>query len=89
LDVIESKDKSLEDSLSDKQELEILRHHLTDFLDNLKDRDKEIFKNRLLMDVPLSLQAIADRYGVSRERIRQIEERLIKNLRVYMSRFIR
>jgi RNA polymerase sigma-32 factor len=42
-----------------------------------------------MAEVPASLQSIADQYGVSRERIRQIEERLLNNLKVYMSEFIR
>ncbi|MBF0207537.1 MAG: hypothetical protein HQK53_11675 [Oligoflexia bacterium] len=55
----------------------------------LKERDRIIFEKRLLSEVPPSLQTIADEYGVSRERIRQVEERLIKKLKVYMSDFIR
>ncbi len=79
----------LDEELSNLQSIEILKNHLQDFLKDLKDRDREIFEKRLLSEVPQSLQAIADEYGVSRERIRQIEERLIKNLKVYMSEFLR
>jgi RNA polymerase sigma-32 factor len=89
IDILDSKQKSIEDEVSDKQEIELLNDNLKDFIGNLKERDQEIFKNRLLREAPMSLQAIADQYGVSRERIRQIEERLIKNLKVYMSNFIR
>ena len=80
---------SVDDRLAELQGLEILKDHLKTFLDDLKDRDREIFEKRLLSEVPASLQSIADQYGVSRERIRQIEERLIGNLKVYMSEFIR
>lgn len=79
----------VDDRLSELQGLEILKEHLKDFLVNLKERDREIFEKRLLAEVPASLQSIADEYGVSRERIRQIEERLLNNLKVYMSEFIR
>jgi RNA polymerase sigma-32 factor len=75
--------------LSELQNLEILKTHLGDFVKSLKPRDQEIFKKRLLSEVPESLQAIADQYGVSRERIRQVEERLIEQLKVYMSEFLR
>lgn len=88
-DTLADESQSLEDEVSNSQGLELLNQHLGDFLATLKERDREIFKKRLLSEVPLSLQAIADEYGVSRERIRQIEERLIKNLKVYMSDFIR
>lgn len=79
----------VDERLSDLQGVEILKEHLKSFLDGLKERDREIFEKRLLSEVPASLQSIADQYGVSRERIRQIEERLINNLKVYMSEFIR
>ena len=82
-------DIPIDDRLGDLQGVEILRDHLKSFLDDLKERDREIFEKRLLTEVPASLQSIADQYGVSRERIRQIEERLINNLKVYMSEFIR
>jgi len=78
-----------EDLVSDLQSLEILQEHLVDFVANLKERDQDIFKKRLLSEVPPSLQAIADDYGISRERVRQIEERLMNNLKVYMSDYIR
>ena len=67
----------------------ILEENLENFIQDLKPRDQEIFKKRLLSEVPPSLQSIADDYGVSRERIRQIEARLLGKLKVYMSEFIR
>ena len=86
-------DSSLEGGLDNivasGQELNILKSNLQGFMETLKKRDLEIFKKRLLEEVPPSLQSLADNYGVSRERIRQIEERLLKNLKVYMSKFIR
>jgi RNA polymerase sigma-32 factor len=75
--------------LADLQNLELLKKHLGDFIKNLKPRDQEIFKKRLLNEIPESLQSIADQYGVSRERIRQVEERLIEQLKIYMSEFLR
>ncbi|PIK15512.1 RNA polymerase factor sigma-32 [Halobacteriovorax sp. JY17] len=79
----------ISEKIADAQGLELLQDNLKDFVSGLKERDRDIFKKRLLSEVPPSLQNIADEYGVSRERIRQIEERLLKNLKVYMSEFIR
>jgi len=79
----------IDDELAGLQNLDILKKNLGNFVSKLKPRDREIFEKRLLSEVPASLQAIADEYGVSRERIRQIEERLLGNLKVYMSEFIR
>lgn len=87
--LVDGEELSMDDRLGELQGVEILKEHLHHFLDGLKERDREIFEKRLLSEVPASLQSIADQYGVSRERIRQIEERLIGNLKVYMSEFIR
>ena len=85
----ELSEASFEDKVITDQGIEILKEHLEEFLNGLKERDQEIFKKRLLREVPLSLQQIANEYGVSRERIRQIEERLLESLKVYMAKFIR
>lgn len=82
-------DEGLDTKLADLQNLEILQEQLGTFLKGLKPRDQEIFKKRLLSEAPESLQTIANEYGVSRERIRQIEERLIAQLKIYMSEFLR
>jgi len=79
----------IEGAVSSEQELEILKNNLGEFVKELKPRDKDIFQKRLLDEVPSSLQSIANDYGVSRERIRQIESRLLNKLKVYMSEHIR
>lgn len=88
-DFLEDDAATPEEEVAKEQSIQLLKNHLQDFVKGLKTRDQEIFEKRLLNEVPASLQSIADDYGVSRERIRQIEERLVKNLKVYMSEFIR
>jgi RNA polymerase sigma-32 factor len=88
-DLISDDQEDLDSKLGDLQNLEILKEQLGDFVKGLKPRDQEIFKKRLLSEMPESLQSIADQYGVSRERIRQVEERLIEQLKIYMSEFLR
>jgi RNA polymerase sigma-32 factor len=63
---------------------ELLRHKLDAFAVKLKDRELDIFRDRLLSDAPVTLQVIGERYGISRERARQIEERLKKKLRQFL-----
>jgi RNA polymerase sigma-32 factor len=62
----------------------ILKDKLHAFGATLRDRDLEIFRDRLLNDEPATLVQIAERFGVTRERVRQIEERLKKRLRQYL-----
>lgn len=88
-DLIGDRGDGPEAQLEDLQNLEILKQNLGEFIKTLKERDQEIFRKRLLSEIPESLQSIADQYGVSRERIRQVEERLIEQLKIYMSEFLR
>ena len=84
---------SIDDDFTEKvsynQSLQLLQENLDEFVGGLKERDRKIFTERLLSDAPRSLQAIADDYCVSRERIRQIESRLLENLKLYMRKHIR
>ena len=63
---------------------ELLRSKLTTFADTLQGREETIFRERWLTDEPLTLQQIGDRYGVSRERARQLEKRMLGRLRKYL-----
>ncbi len=78
-----------EDVVAEQQGLAILEEHLQQFIAGLRPRDRDIFQKRLLSEVPPSLQSIASEYGVSRERIRQIEARLMQKLKLYMGQYIR
>jgi RNA polymerase sigma-32 factor len=62
----------------------ILSEKLHAFGATLRDRDLEIFRDRLLNEEPATLVQIAERFGVTRERVRQIEERLKRRLRQYL-----
>ena len=44
-----------------------------------------IYRERLLNEEPLTLREIGEKYGISRERVRQIEERVKKKLKAYLS----
>ena len=62
----------------------LLRQKLEAFAGTLKGREETIFRERWLTDSPLTLQQIGDRYGVSRERARQLEKRMLTRLRKYL-----
>ena len=62
-----------------------LREKLQSFRMTLKGKDVEIFDLRLVApDEPLTLQELGDRFGVSRERVRQLEARLVGKLRQHL-----
>jgi RNA polymerase sigma-32 factor len=51
-------------------------------MDELNAREVEIIKARRLSDTPLTLEELSQRFGVSRERIRQIEARAFEKLQL-------
>ena len=63
---------------------ELLRMKLEIFGASLQDRELNIFRRRLLADQPETLEQLGADHGVSRERARQIEERLKKKLRSFL-----
>ena len=62
----------------------LLKSKLETFAATLEGREQTIFRERWLTDTPKTLQEIGDAYGVSRERARQLEKRLLGRLRKYL-----
>jgi len=80
--------ESIEDQVS-KKEIEVLLHNkIADFRKKMTPRELEIFDLRIFSDNPVTLQEIGDRYGISRERVRQVEKNIIKKMREFFKREI-
>jgi RNA polymerase sigma-32 factor len=62
----------------------LLRAKLETFAATLTGRERTLFDERLLNDQPKTLQEIGDHYGISRERARQLEARLLARLKIYL-----
>ena len=62
----------------------LIQAKIAAFAKQLTGRNKVIFEQRLLAEEPRTLQEIADKYGLSRERVRQIEEQIKKKLKTYL-----
>ena len=69
---------------ADADELSLRREMLTQSMDVLNDRERDILMERRLRDNPLTLEELSGRYDVSRERIRQIEVRAFEKLQSRM-----
>lgn len=67
-----------------------IRDRFAEIIDDLKnqlnDKEQIILKTRLLTDEPQTLQTIADQFGISRERVRQIEANLLKKLKKHFEK---
>ena len=55
----------------------------------LSEKEKDILQNRLLSDDPVTLREIGVKYDITRERVRQIETRLLQKLHTYLSKEIK
>jgi RNA polymerase sigma-32 factor len=64
--------------------LMMLKEHLETFRETLSGKELEIFEQRMIADEPLTLQELGDSFGVTRERVRQLEARVAGRLRVFL-----
>jgi RNA polymerase sigma-32 factor len=84
LDFLPNHTPTAEDAVADAEFRRQVSEKIRAFGETLKDKEAVIFHARLLADKPLTLQDIGDRYGISRERVRQLEERLKRKLKAYL-----
>ena len=84
LDFLPSKEPNTEEEVANAESRELISRKVKEFGATLTGKDKVIFDARLMAEEPLTLQEIGDQYGISRERVRQIEERLKKKLKNYL-----
>jgi RNA polymerase sigma-32 factor len=73
-------DANQEETLAESEELSIRRKYLEDALSTLNDRERRIFEARRLNEDPATLEDLSAEFGVSRERIRQIEVRAFEKV---------
>jgi len=69
-----------ETALAESEELDRRRLMLSNAMENLNDRERRIFEARRLNDEPMTLEQLSGEFGVSRERIRQIEVRAFEKV---------
>ena len=80
-------DSPLQDSVvAEAQEADVRHEMLTAAMDDLNEREKFILTERRLTDEPKTLEELSQVYGVSRERVRQIEVRAFEKLQKAMMR---
>jgi RNA polymerase sigma-32 factor len=84
LDVLKSDVRTTEDEVAHAEFRARVGAKIRDFGATLRDKDRLIFEQRMLADEPQTLQEIGDHYGISRERVRQIESRLKRRLRDFL-----
>ncbi len=84
IDVLPDDDLPPDEAVAAEEFRRLLNEKLEEFSRTLKGRDAVIFRERLMTDQPLTLKEIGDRYGITKERARQLEKRLMGKLRDFL-----
>ncbi len=83
--IIPDASATAEDIVVEDQFADAVRENIESFKETADEKERAIIEQRLLTEEPATLQVIADQFGVSRERIRQIEARLKDRLKEHLS----
>lgn len=88
VDMLESVDENQERRLEESQQRELLAEVLDETKSQLNERESYILQHRLLSDEPKTLAEVGQHFGVTRERARQIESKLVGKLRSAMPKAV-
>ena len=75
-----------EDRVAKKEIEDILHAKVKEFKKTLNDRELDIFDRRIFSDSPETLQQIGEIYSISRERVRQIENNILKKMKTFFKK---
>jgi len=74
----------VDERLSEVESRSILLEKLAKYRERLSKKELDIFDNRIMSDNPLTLQDFGDKYNISRERVRQIQARIVSNIKKWL-----
>ncbi len=89
LDMLPALEGNVEDRLAKEEIKEQIRKNLKTIIPRLNEKEKDVLFLRLLSENPKTLREIGEKYGITRERVRQIESRLIEKLKEHFSENIK
>lgn len=85
LDTLPDRRINQELALIGREERRLLSERTQAALAGLPDRERRIVEQRVLCDEPRTLQELADEYGISRERVRQLEQNALRRLKTALA----
>jgi RNA polymerase sigma-32 factor len=85
VELLPMRSRGADDQLADEQLETLMRDKLIVFGSKLSGKEAKIFNERLIADEPRTLQELGDEFGVSRERVRQLEKRLQQKLKQFVA----
>ena len=83
-DLVSGSSPSAEEEVGDEELRSVFLAKVKEFAGGLDERDRRIVDARILAEEPLTLQELGAEFGVTRERVRQLEARLVGRLRDYL-----
>ncbi len=83
IELLDVETESAEDRIAKKEIESLLHDKIAEFRKKMTQRELEIFDTRIFSNTPATLQEIGDRYGISRERVRQVEKSIINKMREF------
>jgi RNA polymerase sigma-32 factor len=83
-DNVAGQGRSAEAEVGDSELHEVFQENIERFAEKLEARDLQILRERILAEEPRTLADMGREFGVSRERVRQLEARIVRSLREYM-----
>ena len=83
LDIIPSSEQNIDTELAEKTLKELFRKTLREFTETLNDRERFVLTHRILSESPITLDELGKRFGVTKERSRQLQNRIIEKLRAF------
>ena len=84
VELLPSDDTRIDDTLAETEVGDQFTQKIHEFGETLEGKEKKIFDDRLVSDEPKTLQVLGDEFGVSRERVRQIEKRLLQKMKAFL-----
>ncbi|MBW1715485.1 MAG: RNA polymerase factor sigma-32 [Deltaproteobacteria bacterium] len=79
-----SPESGADELISVRERKELLREKLEEYRKTLSGKKRDIFDNRILTEEPLTLQELGDKHSISRERVRQIQEKILKKAKEWL-----
>jgi RNA polymerase sigma-32 factor len=79
-----SPEMDVDQQISIKERRRLLQEKLEEYRETLSGKHRDIFDNRILAEHPLTLQELGNKHKISRERVRQIQDKILKNVKKWL-----
>jgi RNA polymerase sigma-32 factor len=83
IDFLHAESKSPEEQIVKEEIKTLLNEKIDEFKTTITNRERDIFDRRIFTEDPVTLQNLGQRYGISRERVRQVEKEIINKIKTY------